>query len=173
MKEIWKDIEGYEGRYKVSNKGRVYDNKLDKFIGYESLGYICVALCKDKKQKKCRVHRLVAQTFIPNPENKPWVDQKDTNRINNAVYNLKWCTYSENSRNPITLEKNRVLNNGRNHPKSKKVTCLETLEEFDYVRGVEKELGLDHSAVSACCRRRYKQIHGLTFRYSDDILFIG
>ena len=173
MNEIWKSVVGYEGIYEVSTLGRIRrDGRILKG-NINSHGYISVGLCKHGKRKNVNVHRLVAQTFIPNPENKPWIDHKDTNRINNAVYNLKWCTYSENSRNPITLEKNQVLNNGGNHPKSKKVTCLETLEEFDYVRGVEKELGLDHSAVSACCRRRYKQIHGLTFRYSDDILFIG
>ena len=107
MKEIWKDIEGYEGRYKVSNKGRVYDNKLDKFIGYESLGYMCVALCKDKKQKKCRVHRLVAQAFIPNPDNLPVINHKDENKTNNCVENLEWCTVKYNTNYGTSIQRQK------------------------------------------------------------------
>ena len=107
MKEIWKDIEGYEGRYKVSNKGRVYDNKLDKFIGYESLGYMCVALCKDKKQKKCRVHRLVAQAFIPNPDNLPGINHKDENKTNNCVENLEWCTVKYNTNYGTSIQRQK------------------------------------------------------------------
>ena len=97
-KEIWKDILGYEGKYQVSNWGRVkslnYNNtgkegimKLTK----DGNGYLQVQLHKDGKVKECRVNRLVAQAFLENPDNLPEVNHKDKNRSNNKLENLEWC----------------------------------------------------------------------------------
>ena len=96
--EIWKDIPGYEGRYKISNYGKVWSNFKKDFmsISVDKDGYSRVALFKDGKQKQLQVHRLVALTFIPNPENKPEVNHKDRNKSNNNVENLEWVTQSEN-----------------------------------------------------------------------------
>jgi hypothetical protein len=114
MIEKWKDVVGYEGLYSVSNLGRI--KSLDKVIYYNrggnSLsmkksvrilkqnktrdGYFGVCLFKDSKRKYVRVHRVVAETFIKNPKNKPYINHKDGNKLNNYVNNLEWVTGSEN-----------------------------------------------------------------------------
>ena len=124
MEEIWKDIVGYEGLYQVSNCGRV--KSLSRYMNnknggksllkerilksaYTKKGYLRVGLCKYSKTKPFSVHRLVAQAFIPNPNNLPQVNHKDENKENNFVYinedgtadleksNLEWCTNEYNS----------------------------------------------------------------------------
>lgn len=107
MKEIWKDIKGYEGLYKISNLGKIKSlsrprNKY-QFIEEHILktrlthrGYELVSLSKDGKLKSFYVHRLVAQTFIENPEKKSCVNHINGIKIDNQVNNLEWCSYSEN-----------------------------------------------------------------------------
>ena len=95
--EIWKDIIGFEGLYKVSNIGRI-KNKDNKLLSpYHNInGYISIDLYKEGHVHKLRVHRLVAEAFIPNPNNYPIVNHIDENKTNNNVNNLEWCTYSYN-----------------------------------------------------------------------------
>ena len=131
MKEIWKDIKGYEGLYQVSNLGRVkslerydsYNKKVDEKIlkTKENLGYIYVNLHKNGIQKGYKVHRLVAEAFIPNPDNKPCIDHINTIVTDNRVENLRWCTYSENNRNPITMTKYRNKMTGFKHSAETKI----------------------------------------------------
>jgi len=99
--EEWRDIAGYEGIYMVSNMGRV---KSFYGIGERLLtpganrgGYMYVVLTKDKVRKSRKVHTLVGRAFLPNPENKPLVHHRDTNRGNNLLSNLKWATHQENN----------------------------------------------------------------------------
>lgn len=119
MREIWKPISGFDGYYEVSNLGRVkalerlvennggMQRKHEKILKEHcSRGHSTVVLCKDKKTYPRLVHRLVAQEFIPNPENKPIVDHIDTNGFNNRVDNLRWVTQQENCMNPLTREHN-------------------------------------------------------------------
>lgn len=115
--EVWKDIPNYEGLYQVSNLGRVkslprLDNKGRKINlsirkqTVANVGYPCVSLYSKEGGKKnakliC-VHRLVAQAFVPNPQNKPCIDHINTIRTDNRVENIRWVTYAENVNNPIT-----------------------------------------------------------------------
>lgn len=98
--EIWQDIEGYEGLYKVSNLGRVMSIKSNIVLSNEitKKGYCRVALYNKKFKKKILVHRLVAKSFVPNPYNKPFINHKDADKSNNIFNNLEWCTQSENER---------------------------------------------------------------------------
>lgn len=96
--EIWKDIEGYESMYEVSNLGNVRNiikNELCSIFIHTS-GYVCVKLKKDKKQKNKYVHRLVAQSFIENKNDLREVNHIDHNKENNNSNNLEWCTHKEN-----------------------------------------------------------------------------
>lgn len=104
MKEIWKDVDGYEGLYQVSNLGNVRRVKLLKQYYDESKGgYNVVSLCKDGKVKIVRVHQLVANAFVPNPNNKPCIDHINTDKRDNRAENLRWCTIKENRNNPLTI----------------------------------------------------------------------
>lgn len=112
MEEIWKDIKNFEGYYQVSNLGRV--RSLDRIIVYNNgrkhihkgkilnlkpkkTGYIDVYLQKQFDSKNFLLHRLVAEAFIPNPNNYPIINHKDENPSNNCVDNLEWCTYEYNN----------------------------------------------------------------------------
>ena len=110
--EIFVDINGYEGRYKIGNKGTVigisrsnddrYKNKQWVLKQYEDRnGYMYVTLQKDKNRKTIKVHRLVAEAFIENPNKYPCVNHIDSNRINNDVSNLEWCTYKQNMQHAL------------------------------------------------------------------------
>lgn len=104
-KEIWKDIDGYDGIYQISTFGRVKSFQQDKVNGkikelcVNYKGYLYVGLSKKKNYKCFLISRLVALAFIPNPSNKPIVDHIDKNKLNNHVSNLRWVTISENNRN--------------------------------------------------------------------------
>jgi hypothetical protein len=97
--EEWRDIDGYEGLYQVSNLGNVrsfYSNKTLKG-GTDLGGYKIVSLRKNMTQKTKTVHRLVATAFIPNPDNLPCINHIDENKNNNSVNNLEWCTHQYNN----------------------------------------------------------------------------
>lgn len=127
--EIWKDVVGYEGIYKVSNLGNVkslhWRNSFDERIMTPHLlgrGYYFVNLRNKSKGKSKLVHRLVAQAFIPNPNNYPCVNHKDENKLNNCVDNLEWCSYLYNN----TYGKRKGIWKGKNNPNYKDGKyCLE------------------------------------------------
>jgi len=112
--EQWKDIEGYEGYYQVSDLGnvksleRITKGKVGTRLGRRLIrerilkpgtsekGYLYINLCKESKLKGSKVHRLVATAFHPNPDDKPEVDHKNENKTDNRSSNLRWVTHSEN-----------------------------------------------------------------------------
>lgn len=143
MIEEWREIEGYEGLYQVSNLGRVKslfrvvirsngkpNTVNEKILKYGmNRGYCAVVLCKNGKRKMYKVHRLVAMAFLSNPHNLPEVNHKDENKKNNCVDNLEWCTPKYNTNYGTCIERRidaTVKNNslrGKNNPKSRKVIC--------------------------------------------------
>ena len=103
--EEWRDIEGYEGLYQISNLGRVKSfpnckRKTTRILkpgnNCTGRGYLFIFLFKNKQKKRFYVHRLVAQAFIPNPNNLPMINHKDENPLNNNLNNLEWCDYKYN-----------------------------------------------------------------------------
>lgn len=138
MKEVWKDIKGYEKYYKVSNKGRIKSltRKVNDFRGENTKtvnerilkqqirnGYYVVQLRKKGIRKSYQVHRLVAESFIPNPNNKEIINHLDYNPKNNKVENLAWCTQKENVNYSIDRMKHR-----------KSITHTNTGERYIYYR---------------------------------------
>lgn len=140
MEEIWKDIEGYEGYYQVSNLGRVksFERVVYKKMyggnvhGYkrkgrvmnqdDANGYMQVQLSKRGKRVRVKIHRLVAIAFLENKENKPCINHIDADRSNNNVTNLEWCTQSENVRHSVKLgrwKNNYKIYKGSDNPISK------------------------------------------------------
>ena len=160
--EVWKDVLGYEGLYKVSNKGNVYsverrDSRGRKRGGftlkpaYNGIGYLQVKLHKNGIGVNYSVHRIVAEVFIPNPNNYLEINHKDENKTNNNAENLEWCTRTYN------------INHGKRNKKvsqklSKKVKAVnvETGEvlTFDSTQEAGKK-GYSYGGVSEACRGTY------------------
>lgn len=120
MEEIWKDIKDYEGKYVVSNLGNIKSLKTNKkcYLS-KSKCYKRVLLYKDGKAKGYSVHRLVAQAFIPNPNNYPCVNHLDCDGSNNNANNLEWITYKEN-------------NNYKNHNLKKHLSSAISMMKSNY-----------------------------------------
>lgn len=155
--EIWKDIKGYEGIYQVSNLGRIKSlnfnqQKYEKILKPQKAkhGYYLISLKGNQKL----LHRIVAQTFIDNPNNEKVVNHKDGNKLNNNVENLEWCSYSDNLKHAYN---NKLKIATSNHLK-KKVIQYDTKGNFikiwDCIKDIEKELNIKHSNISKCCKHK-------------------
>ena len=159
--EVWKDVVGYEGLYKVSDKGNVHSVERiirgKKWGGitlkprYARGGYIQVGLYEDGKVKNKYIHRLVAEAFIPNENNYLEINHKDENKTNNHVENLEWCTRRHNNNHGTRIE--RVV-----QKQSKKVRAVnvETGEVLIFSSTNEAgRKGYNQSGVSQACRGIY------------------
>lgn len=191
MIEIWKDIKGYEGLYQVSNLGRV--RSLDRTIcftykGYKKqmrikskirvpvinrTGYYMISLCKNNIHDCKLISRLVAETFIPNPENKPQVDHINTIRTDNRAENLRWCTQQENTDNPISKNKHKAYYTehiGKKHHCAKKCIQLTTKGEivkiWESIVDAYLETGIDRHHISACCNNKRKSAGGYNWEFA-------
>lgn len=114
-----KDIPGYENYYAITEEGMVWSYRRNKFlIPFDAKGYQKVILCKNGHYKSFSVHRLVALTYIPNPENKPTVDHINRNTQDNRVCNLRWATYKEQTENKNNVvhsfSKEEILKGAKN-----------------------------------------------------------
>lgn len=134
MEEIWKDIEGYEGLYQVSDLGNVRSlkfsggNKVKLLKQNTNRGYKQVTLRKNGKMKTCKVHRLVAMAFISNPNNYKEVNHKDENPSNNDVSNLEWCTSEYNKNYGTRNERASESKRGKHHSEETKKKISESLK---------------------------------------------
>lgn len=181
--EIWRPVIGYEGRYEVSNLGRV--RSLPKLVeGYrgsfvtktrilkaspDGKGYLMVWLYMNKIRHTFKVARLVAQAFIPNTENKPQIDHINAVKTDNRAENLRWVTDKENCHNPITYKRNAESKRGILNHKSKRVFQYsldgEFIKEWGCVMEVERTLGFNHSHISQCCTGKRDLAYGYLWQY--------
>ena len=176
MEEIWKDIKGYEGKYQVSNLGRVkslnYRGNTNKEVIMANTqnknGYFKIGLSKNNKKKNYTIHKLVAEAFIPNPNNLKEINHKDEDKSNNKVDNLEWCNHKENcnygTRISRCSEKQKGKHLGKNNPNSKKVRCITTGEIFSTMKEAADKYNMKYLGISNCCTGRYKYsgIHPIT-----------
>lgn len=158
-----KDIKGYEGLYGITSCGKVWSYRGKKFLFpySNSKGYLRVTLCKDGKREQFSVHRLVAEAYIPNPDNLPQINHKDENKTNNCVNNLEWCDNKYNS-NYGTAQKRRAKKI------SKKVYCKELNRIFNSQIEAARELNLSQGNISRVCRGISQTTGGYHFEYIEE-----
>lgn len=180
MQEIWKDVVGYEGLYKVSNLGNVMSfqpncrNRNQYLTPFNNGGYFRVTFTVKRKRTNHLVHRLVADAFIPNPENKEAVNHIDGCKTNNHVDNLEWVTKSENTRHairiglrPSSTPKTRLK--GSKNPLSKKVYQYEKegpfVKEWSCAGDAAEALGFTKDYILRCCRGERMTYMGFVWRF--------
>ena len=165
--EIWCPIKGFEGLYEVSDQGRV------KSIGYgkerilspgklQTTGYLQVVLCKNGEKKNLLVHRLVAQTFIPNPQNMPQVNHIDENPSNNKVENLEWCDAKYN--NNYGTHNQRMVEK-KSKPVLQYTKSGEFVKEWKSASDVQINLNYNQSNISKCCTGKCKSAYNFIWKF--------
>ena len=168
MKEIWKDIKGYEGMYQVSNLGRVRSLKYRDKKGIHILkeytnknGYKVIDLYF-KGKKTCNIHRLVAKAFIPNPNNLPQVNHMDGNKTNNNINNLEWCSIKDNAIHAykIGLYKSKKIG-------KRPVYCKEENKYFESCSEAGRYFQCNPTTIRQVCDGITKQLYKkYTIRYA-------
>ena len=171
--EIWCPIKGYEGVYEVSDKGRVksigYGKERILKPGRNTQGYLQFCLCKNGEKKMCLVHRLVAKTFIPNPDNLPEVNHKDENKENNSVHNLEWCSSKYNAnfgtRTQRVSEKN--INGKLSKPILQYTKSGEFVREWKSTHDIQRKLNYNNGNISKCCTGKRKSAYNFIWKFKD------
>lgn len=165
MVEIWKDVVGYETLYQVSNLGRVKSlgndkTKKEKILKLEKrkTGYLQAHLSKNGKTKLIYVHRLVAKSFIENPNNLEQINHKDENKGNNNVNNLEWCTpkYNINYGTRLSKMSNPVLQIDEND---------NIIAEYESIRCAARMLGVHNQNIQSCCAGKLKTAYNYKWKY--------
>lgn len=193
MKEVWKDIKGYQGLYQISNLGNV--KSLDRKVNaknnkkrlikgtflklrFNNRNYNIVSLYKNNIQEVRFIHRLVAETFIPNPENKPEVNHIDGDKQNNKIDNLEWCTRTENNKHAWKTGLNKVSDNQKKAAAqsakkrfSKKIIQYDLkgnfIKEWDSMSEAQRQLNIWHESIGKCCKGEIKTSGKYIWRYKE------
>ena len=184
MAEIWKDIEGYEEIYQVSDLGRIKSLSItikngmgNQFISktiilngkINQYGYIDIGLYKLGVVKFYKAHRIVALAFIPNPENKPTVNHKWGDKLDNRSVALEWATYAENTQHSFKVLGRRAPQ-GKHSTSSKPVLQLskegEILNEYVGMSDAERKTGIIMTGISKACMGKQKTCGGYLWKYA-------
>jgi hypothetical protein len=173
IEEKWKDIQGFEGYYLISSKGRVMS--LDRAIKRpgprgntkvrsrilknrdNGRGYATVALHKNELRRYAKVHRLVAEAFVPNPDNCATVNHKDGNKANNCAENLEWCSFSDNTAHAIRTGIHNAAKERR------AIVCIETGKTYQSIRAAALDLNVLPGSISNVLNGKSKTAKNLTF----------
>lgn len=170
MEEIWVDVKDYEGLYQISNCGRVKSlgndkKRKEKILKYGNTGdgHLTVALSKNGKIKKPQIHRLVAQHFIPNPQNKPIAHHIDKNPENNNVDNIMWVTEEQHKAlHPEVFEKTEII---CSKPIVQYTMDGQFVAEYKSAKEAERNTEIYQQNICACCNKQRKSAGGFKWQY--------
>lgn len=161
MREIeeWRDIKGFEGLYQVSSLGRVKSLKFGReriLTPYKQKdGYLRIYLCKEGEMKRYLVHRLVANAFIPNPNNLETINHINEIKTDNRVDNLEWMTQKDNKRYSSAVAVNQFTLDGK------------FIRRWDCLMEVYYQLGFSYGNICCCCKGKKKSAYGFLWKYAD------
>lgn len=167
MQEIWKDIDGYEGDYQISNIGNVKSLK-NNIILVPSItvyGYKRVCLSKNGIKKNMVIHRLVATAFVENPNKYKIVNHKDENKLNNNADNLEWCDIKYNTNYGTCIER---------RAKNKQRAVVQYDRDMNYIKTYESIKQASngnysmYTHIGQCCRGELKTVGGYVWRYANE-----
>ena len=166
----WRDIKDYEGLYQVSGTGEVRSLISNRILVKCNTGkYLQVTLCKDGKQKNFLVHRLVAEAFIPNPNNKPEVNHKSEVKTDNRVENLEWIWHKDNINHGTRTK--RASETRKKGEKSKTVLQFSLdgtlIREWSSASEVQRQLNFHETNIASCCIGKRKSAHGFIWKYKE------
>ena len=165
MKEIWKDVVGYENLYIISNLGnikRIKENKISIPKMYiDKDGYVIVYLYKNRKGIHARMHRLVAQAFISNPKNKPQVNHKNGIKNDNRVENLEWCSVRENIWHSIYVLKKRYKKIAKYSRNGEKIEIYESIIQAGELNNIKPQ------HIWRCANNIRKSAGGYVWKYAN------
>ncbi|MFT3994747.1 MAG: NUMOD4 domain-containing protein [Dysgonomonas sp.] len=162
--EVWADIADFEGLYKISNKGRIKNtirnNNLKYFINKQ--GYVIVKLSKNGVRYSLRVHRLMAQSFIPNPNNYPIINHKDEDKSNYCLSNLEWCNHKYNNTYGSLPDRKSEWSK---RPVIKLSKSGSIIREYESVNDAGIDNNVHPSNISNCLKERNKTSAGYRWKY--------
>jgi len=179
MSEIWKDVEGYEGYYQVSNKGRLrsldrvtcgkkYRGKILHDKGERKTGYVIDTLCREGIKKCTRRHRLVAEAFLDREDGKTEVNHLDGNKGNNCVDNLEWVSPRANK---VHAWKTGLTKKPPYRQESRSVLQIRdgvVLKEYDSLKEAGESSNVSAADICKCCAGKRKTAGGFVWRYKED-----
>lgn len=179
--ENWKPVLGYDGLYEVSDMGRIRSLRKNKILKGGGLRYLGVVLCKGGvKKKRFNIHRLVANAFIPNPNNKPHVNHKFGDKNDNRASSLEWVTQKENCRHSFDTGLQKIHKGKKNHMygrfgvdsnKGKPVLQVnflngKTVARWGSARQAALAIGVVPGSITACCRGEMSSCKGFSWVYA-------
>lgn len=165
MEEIWRDIPNYDG-YQVSNLGRVKSKKKILKPQTTKKGYLYISVYKGKKEIHRYIHRLVAQAFIPNPNNLPQINHKNEIKADNRVENLEWCSPAYNN---SYGNGRKIMTKTKIEKYGKKVDQYDLqgnfIKTWNSIREIERKINIRHSNIINCCKNKVKTAGGYIWKY--------
>lgn len=174
--EIWKDMEGFEGFYRISNMGRVFSIKTSKIraTSVNNSGYETIHLYKNACHKSATVHRLVALAFVPNHNNYSEINHLNENKLDNRADNLEWCSRRYNQVYSGNIERwTKAGALGGKMKRSKKVYQFtlegDFIKEWFSAREAQAELGLARTGIGKCCLGKYKTYGGFLWSFQPTL----
>jgi hypothetical protein len=182
MQESWIKVKGFE-LYSVSDQGKIRNDKTGRILkgGLDKDGYPQLILCKNGSRVNRKVHRLVAEAFVLNPDNKPQVNHIDGNKQNNAASNLEFCTNQENQdhfwrylNNEQSKANRSNSHKGKgllsNNPNAKSVIRLEDGKVYKTIKEAAEELNISYMHIGEACKGKRKTSGGYHWSYVKEVI---